>query len=361
VTAFERVALAALPTPLEPMDRLAEWLGGPRLLVKRDDQTGLALGGNKARKLEYLCAEALAGGCDVLVTGGGRQSNHARMTAAAANRLGLDCHLVIDGFEPVTMTGNLLLDKVLGATLHFTRTVSSYYELEAIIEETGARLAAEGRRPFTIPVGGATLEGAVAYVHAADEFLGQLGDERVDWVVVADGSGGTHAGLLAGLGSRAAVIGIDVGTRPDLETFIARLAAEASATTVRSESPGEVIVDHDRIGDGYARISKTGLEAIHETARLEGIVLDPVYTGKAMAGLFGWVREGRIAPSDTAVFWHTGGAVALFAKDYAEVLSADDATPDALARRRARLRVSRWSKLRLRGSSWLRQRRSRSR
>jgi D-cysteine desulfhydrase family pyridoxal phosphate-dependent enzyme len=303
------------------MDRLADWLGGPRLLVKRDDLTGLALGGNKARKLEYLCAEALAAGCDTLVTGGGHQSNHVRMTAAAANRLGLDCHLAMGSHQPRTASGNLLLDVVLGATLHFTGS-QAYYETEAAIEALAVELAAEGRRPFAIPIGGASVSGASAYVDAAAELLGQLdatGAGDANWVVVADGSGGTHAGLLAGLGDRARVLGVDVGTRPDLDAVIPRLAADAATRRGQAAPANDVVVDHGRFGAGYGDVTEECLEAIRVTARLEGLVLDPVYTGKAMAGLFGWVREGKLTAADTVVFLHTGGAVALFAKQYAEV------------------------------------------
>ncbi len=318
-----RVRLAELPTPLQPMDRFSEWLGGPRVLVKRDDLTGLALGGNKARKLEYLCGEAQARGCDVLVTGGGAQSNHARMTAAAANRLGLDCHLAVGGREPETYSGNLLLDRVLGATLHFTGA-DTYYEVESAIEKVAAGLTTDGRRPFAMPIGGASVTGAAAFVWAADEMLAQaaaseLGD--VDWVVVADGSGGTHAGLLAGLGGEARVLGVDVGTRPDLDDVIPRLAAEAAAHAGRNAPTDELVLDHTRFGDGYGAVTDTALEAIEQVAGLEGIVLDPVYTGKAMAGLVAATREGRFGADDTVVFWHTGGAVALFARRYATVFS----------------------------------------
>jgi D-cysteine desulfhydrase family pyridoxal phosphate-dependent enzyme len=321
-----RARLAQLPTPLEAMDRFSEWLGGPRVLVKRDDLTGLALGGNKARKLEYLCGEAQARGCDVLVTGGGAQSNHARMTAAAANRLGFDCHLAVGGKEPRVYSGNLLLDRVLGATLHFAGA-DSYYDVESAIEELAAGLAAEGRRPFAMPIGGASVTGAAAYVWAADELLAQLdrnGEGSVDWVVVADGSGGTHAGLLAGLGGRARVLGVDVGTRPDLDDVIPRLAAKAAARAGRATPRDELVLDQSRFGDGYGAITEAALEAIERVAGLEGIVLDPVYTGKAMAGLIGAVREGRFGPGDTVVFWHTGGAVALFAHRYAELFSGSD-------------------------------------
>jgi D-cysteine desulfhydrase family pyridoxal phosphate-dependent enzyme len=305
------------------MDRFSEWLGGPRVLVKRDDLTGLALGGNKARKLEYLCGEAQARDCDVLVTGGGAQSNHARMTAAAANRLGFECHLAVGGKEPRIYSGNLLLDRVLGATLHFTGA-DSYYDVETAIEALAARLAANGRRPFAMPIGGASVTGAAAYAWASDELLAQVdrdGHGDVDWVVVADGSGGTHAGLVAGLGGRARVLGVDVGTRPDLDDVIPRLAAEAAARAGRTAPPDELFLDHSRFGDGYGAITADALEAIERVAALEGVVLDPVYTGKAMAGLIGAAREGRFGPGDTVVFWHTGGAVALFAHRYAELFS----------------------------------------
>lgn len=301
------------------MDRLSEWLGGPRVLVKRDDLTGLALGGNKARKLEHLCAEALARDCDTLVTGGGHQSNHARMTAAAADRLGLDCHLAIGGHEPQVLSGNLLLDVVLGATLHYTGA-QTYYETESAIEELADRLAGDGKRPFAIPIGGASVTGAAAYVAAADELRDQLAGDGggVDWVVVADGSGGTHAGLLAGLDPATRVLGIDVGTRPDLDDVIPRLAAGAAAHAGRPPVAAETIVDHAHFGAGYGEVTDEAVDAIRRTARLEGIVLDPVYTGKAMAGLVGAARAGRFTSSSTVVFWHTGGAVALFAQRYAD-------------------------------------------
>jgi D-cysteine desulfhydrase family pyridoxal phosphate-dependent enzyme len=319
----DRIPLAQLPTPLERMDRLSEQLGGPRILVKRDDLTGLALGGNKARKLEYLCAEAIAAGCDTLVTGGGHQSNHARMTAAAAARLGLDCHLAVGGHEPGTLSGNLLLDRLFGATLHYTGA-QAYYETESAIEDLATRLRVEGCRPFAIPIGGASVTGATAYVQAADELLGQTGEldtDRVDWVVVACGSGGTHAGLLAGLGDRARVLGVDVGTRPDLDEVVPELAAATAARAGRDPPRTEAVIDHTHFGAGYAEVTDDSLDAIRTVARLEGIALDPAYTGKAMAGLVAAVRDGVLADAGTVVFWHTGGAVALFARRYAEVFS----------------------------------------
>jgi D-cysteine desulfhydrase family pyridoxal phosphate-dependent enzyme len=301
------------------MHRLTDALGGGvELLVKRDDCTGLALGGNKARKLEHLCAEALDQGCDVLVTGGGVQSNHVRMTSAAANRLGLECHVVLAVSRESTVadSGNVLLDGILGVHAH-PLDGADYYELEAGIEELGAALTRAGRRPFVIPIGGASITGAAAYAAAADELQDQLGDTRVDWIVVADGSGGTHAGLLAGLGDTVRVLGVDVGTRPDLDDVVPRLASATARRTGRGEPPSRALVDHDHYGAGYGEICDSALEAITLTARSEGLVLDPVYTGKAMAGLFSAVRDGRIAAGERAVFWHTGGAPALFSTRYA--------------------------------------------
>ena len=311
--------LAHGPTPLEPLDRLTDWLGGPRLLVKRDDQTGLALGGNKARKLEHLCAEALSLGCDTLVTGGGPQSNHCRMTAAAANRLGLECHLALAGPAAGPPTGNLLLDHLLGAHLHPTGA-REYYEIEASIEAVADEVRAGGGRPYAIPIGGASVTGAIGYVDAAEELGGQL-TEPVDWIVVADGSGGTHAGLLAGLDERTRILGIDVGTRPDLDERVPELAAATAAATGRPAPAGELHIDHTRFGAGYGKPTPECLEAIRATARLEGLILDPVYTGKAMAGLIGWARQGRLTDRHSVLFWHTGGAPALFAGAFADWLT----------------------------------------
>ncbi len=319
-----RPRLANLPTPLEHMRRLAEVLERPAelLLVKRDDLTGLALGGNKARKLEYLCAEALERDCDTLVTGGGPQSNHARMTAAAANQIGLDCHLALAGREPTHHDGNLLLDDLLGVTVEFTGA-RDYYEIETSIETVTAQLEAAGRRPFAIPVGGASVTGVVAYALAIDELRTQL-ETDPDWIFVADGSGGTHAGLLAGLGasSPTRVVGVDVGTRPDLEEIVPKLAADAALAIGRREEPSRhVIVDHDHFGEGYGVINPATVDAIRLVARAEGFFLDPVYSGKAMVALLAWLREGRIAESETVLFWHTGGAPALFVGGYEDAFT----------------------------------------
>ena len=298
------------------MDRLGAALGmeAGALLVKRDDCTGLAGGGNKVRKLEYLCADAVAQGCDTLVTGGGRQSNHVRLTAAAANRLGLACTIVLAGNEPEHPTGNVVLDFVLAPEIVWAGPLD-YYGTEAAIEETCARLREGGRRPYLMPVGGASAIGALGYVTAADELTAQLPD--LDLVVVGDGSGGTHAGLVAGLGDHAKVLGVDVGTRPDLDEQVPAKAAETARLAGRQEPRGSVAIDHDRFGEAYGAPTDSCREAIDLAARLEGIVLDPVYTGKAMAGLVAAVRDGRIAPDQRTVFLHTGGMPALFATAYA--------------------------------------------
>jgi len=309
--------LAVLPTPVHRLDRLAAALGTEAtLLAKREDLTGLALGGNKARKLALLADDATAAGCDCLVTGGGAQSNHARLTAAAAARLGLECHLALAGRPAERRDGNLLLDALLGAHVHFAGA-DDYYGIEAAIDALADELRGAGRRPYAIPVGGASTIGVAAYANAVDELRGQL-DADPDWMVVADGSGGTHAGLLAGLGSRARtqVLGVDVGTRPDLDARVPELAAAAAAHTGRGPPNGSVIVDHDHVGDGYGELSDACLDALRLTARTEGLVLDPVYSGKAMAALVTAIDAGRIGGGDTVVFWATGGSPALFARRY---------------------------------------------
>jgi len=306
--ALRPLGLVHAPTPLEEAPRLSQALG-VRLLVKRDDQTGLALGGNKARKLDLLVADAIARGCDTLIATGGPQSNFARMTAAAAARCGLACRLVLGGDPPDRYSGNLVLDALLGAEIEFVG--SDHW---GRLEERVAALAAElGPRAYPMPVGGATPIGALAYVHAADEVLAQLAAPP-DWVVLADGSGGTHAGLLAGLPATVRVLGVDVARLPALAQVVAALAREAAALAGRPASGGEVLLA-DHTGPHYAAITDECREAVRLAARLEGLVLDPVYTGKAMAGLIAGVRAGRIA--GTVVFWHTGGTPALFADEFA--------------------------------------------
>ncbi|HUR78889.1 MAG TPA: D-cysteine desulfhydrase family protein [Acidimicrobiales bacterium] len=311
------LALAHLPTPLEPADRLAAALGveAGRLFVKRDDCTGLAGGGNKARKLNYLCADAIAHGADTLVTGGGRQSNHVRMTIAAANKLGLRACAVLSSDEPTSPSGNVVLDYVLAPEFVWAGRLA-YYPLEEKIAKVCDDLRAAGRTPYQIPIGGATPVGALGYVDAADEITGQLGAAPA-LTITADGSGGTHAGLVAGFGDHARVVGFDVGTRPDLDDVVPREAAAAAQLAGRAAPVGEVLVDHDYFGADYGAPTDDAREALHLFATTEGLLLDPVYSGKAAAGLIGYARQ-RLLPADgPIVFMHTGGMPALFTNTFA--------------------------------------------
>jgi D-cysteine desulfhydrase len=332
-TLERRLPLAVLPTPLEPADRLGAAVGmvPGALWVKRDDTTGLGGGGNKARKLEYLCADAVARGADTLVTGGGPQSNHARMTAAAANRLGLRCTLVMAGPRPDPAVGNVLLVELLGPDVVWTDAREGpmdYYAIEAAIDEACGRLTEQGRRPYRMPIGGASPVGALGYVRAAAELQEQavaaFGDAAgaaagagPEVVVVADGSGGTHAGLAAGLGDLDLVLGVDVGARPDLDDVVPAKAEEVARLAGLDGPRGTVRVDHDQVGGGYGAATDGCREAVLLAARQEGLVLDPVYTGKAMAGLIAARADGRIGPATRTVFVHTGGMPALFAPAYA--------------------------------------------
>jgi len=310
------VALSPVsPTPVQPMDRLGAELGlaAGRLWVKRDDLTGLGGGGNKVRKLEHLCADALAQGCDTLVTGGGRQSNHVRMTAAAANHLGLGCTIVLGSDPPDEATGNVVLDQLLGPDVVWAGPLE-YYDLEAVIEAEADRLRASGRRPYAIPLGGASTIGQLGYVRAALELRQQL--PQTTLIATADGTGGTHAGLVAGWGDHGAVLGVDVGTRPDLDDVVPREAAAAAALAGRGAPVGVSRIDHDRVGDGYGAPTRECREALDLAARLEGLLLDPVYSGKGMAGLIAAIRERRAPTEGAIVFIATGGLPALLTPRY---------------------------------------------
>ncbi|MFL6203952.1 MAG: D-cysteine desulfhydrase family protein [Acidimicrobiales bacterium] len=316
------VALSPVsPTPVQPMDRLGEALGlaAGRLWVKRDDLTGLGGGGNKVRKLEHLCADAIDQGCDTLVTGGGRQSNHVRMTAAAANHLGLACTIVLGSEPPDAPTGNVVLDHLLSPTIVWAGPLE-YYDLEAAIEAEATRLRSDGRRPYAMPLGGASTVGQLGYVRAARELRDQLPDTTL--IATADGTGGTHAGLAAGWGDHDAVLGIDVGTRPDLDDVVPREAAAAAALAGLSAPRGTCRVDHDQIGDGYGAPTRACREALDLAARCEGLLLDPVYSGKAMAGLISASRDGRLPGEGTIVFLATGGLPALLTPRYTEWVTA---------------------------------------
>jgi D-cysteine desulfhydrase family pyridoxal phosphate-dependent enzyme len=327
-----RVRLAALPTPLDEVPRLERALAGdgesPRLLIKRDDLTGFALGGNKVRKIEYHLGEALAGGFDTLVTTGAIQSNHCRVTAAAARVGGLDCVLVLRPGEPEVIQGNLLLDHLFGARVRIGSSPDRA-EHEAAIAEEMAALRAQGRRPYLIPSGASTPLGAAAYVQAFEELLHQTTARgiAVDSIVFCSGSAGTHAGLAIGASlsqSGVEIIGIGDGAkREDLAPKVSGLVAEFAErfdVDVRV-APQDVIV-LDEYGGTYGEPTSACIKAIKTAALAEGMLLDPVYTGKAMAGLADLIRRRRWGGDQTVVFWHTGGQPALFAN--AAALTAGD-------------------------------------
>jgi D-cysteine desulfhydrase family pyridoxal phosphate-dependent enzyme len=312
-----RVSIAHLPTPLEPLPRLSAALGGPELWVKRDDQTGLACGGNKTRKLEFLVADALAQGADTLITCGAAQSNHARQTAAAAAKFGLRCTLVLRGEEPGTATGNLLLDRLLGAEVVWSGRDLPHERMPEVAE----RLRAQGRRPYIVPYGGSNLIGAVGYAAAMEELLTQAAqrDLRFDAIVFATSSGGTQAGLTVGaraLGYAGRLLGISVD--PPAAILRAILLPLATETAERlgltlSFAAEDFAVEDGYLGGGYGVVSDLERAAIHTLARHEGLLLDPVYTGRAFGGLLDLVRRGAFAPGERVLFWHTGGTPALFA------------------------------------------------
>ncbi|HEX6118804.1 MAG TPA: D-cysteine desulfhydrase family protein [Dongiaceae bacterium] len=324
---FPRFPLAHLPTPLEPLARLGRHLAkdskGPRLYVKRDDCTGLALGGNKTRKAEFLVGAALAAGATAVVTEGGLQSNHVRQTAAAAAKAGLKCHLVLDHQVPIITSlyrenGNLLLDRVLGAAIHLCEAGQTRADGVARLLP---KLRAAGQVPYHIPTGGSNETGALGYVAAALELASQAKDAgiRVDRVVFATASGGTQAGLVVGMalaGAEIQVLGIDIENEADaLLPEVRRIAADCAKKIGLKTRLGDDAFEIARgyAGAGYGIPTPEMREAVELLARLEGIVLDPVYAGKAMAGLIDLVRSGRIGADETIAFIHTGGMPAMFA------------------------------------------------
>lgn len=317
--AVPRCAMAATPTPLQPMPRLGSALGfaPDALWIKRDDLTGLVGGGNKARKLEFLLGDAQARGCDVVVTGGAAQSNHVRMTGAAARLAGVRCVAVLGGRRPERAEGNLLLDALLGVELVWTGTYDPEV-IETTMAETCLRLAADGRRPYEIPLGGASEVGTLGYVVAAGEILTQAPLGSV--VYTATGTGGTQAGLVVGLGHHERVRGVDVGALPDVAERLSALVAGTAALAHRPLPAGRLQLDRSQVGEGYGQVTESGLDAIDRCATLEGVVLDPVYSGKAMAALVADRASGRLAADQPTVFLHTGGLPSLFAERYRHAL-----------------------------------------
>ena len=312
-------SLGFFPTPIMELNRLSAYLGGPRILMKRDDHTGLAFGGNKTRKLEFLAAEALEQGCDLLITGGAEQSNHCRQTAAAAAVCGLSCHLVLGGEAPSASNGNLLLNRLLGAVLHWTGEFRKGEKIPEIAET----LRRAGHKPCIVPYGGSNSTGATGYARAVEEISVQLEEmgERISHVVFASSSGGTQAGLAVGkalCGQTFDLVGIriDKGEAGELpyDQHLAGLAGETAQKLGmnRNFSPSEFIIREDFNGAGYGVVGDGERRAIKLVAGQEGVLLDPVYTGRAMAGLIHMIEQGEFKKDDVVLFWHTGGAPALF-------------------------------------------------
>jgi D-cysteine desulfhydrase family pyridoxal phosphate-dependent enzyme len=313
--------LAHLPTALEELPRLSAALGGPRLWVKRDDQTGLAFGGNKARKLEYLAAEARGQGAKTLITAGAVQSNHCRQTAAAAARLGFDCILVLAGDPSEAPSANYLLDQLLGVEVVWAKWESRHHDLQRAYEQA----VKDGRQPYLVPYGGSSPMGAVGYAYAIEEMLAQ--DFAPDWIVFASSSGGTQAGMVAGahlLGYQGKVLGISIDEPKEiLQTRVAAIASDV--TLLLGEpitfSPESILVNADYLGAGYGIPSQLEKEAIQHFARYEALLLDPVYTGRVAGGMMDLIRMGFFSSEETVLFWHTGGTPALFADKYRQLFA----------------------------------------
>ena len=319
---FQRTRLCHSPTPIEAMPRLTEELGGPQLFIKRDDCTGLATGGNKTRKLEFLVGEALQQNADMLVTQGAVQSNHVRQTAAAACKVGMKCHVLLERRVPdrasdYEATGNVLLDDLFGATHEFR---PAGMDMNSEAEVVAADLRQKGHRPYFIPGGGSNAVGALGYANCAQEIAEYSREtgETFDWLVMATGSTGTQAGLVAGfnaIGHDLPVIGISV-RQPRERQMKAVHALTLKTLEKLGGSPvplSQILVDDGYVGEGYGIPAASTMEAIRLTAQQEGVLLDPVYSAKGMAGLIGLVRQSFFKPTDRILFLHTGGSTALFA------------------------------------------------
>lgn len=319
---FPRVRLFPTPTPLEKLERLSQALGGPEIWIKRDDCTVVATGGNKVRKLEWLIGAALAEGATHIVTQGAVQSNHVRQTAAVAARFGLKCtalleHRIETNDRDYLNSGNVLLDKLFGCAIEYR---ASGLDMNAEAEAKGAELRAEGERAYVIPGGGSNVVGALGYVSCAQELV-QQADEMglvIDRLVTATGSAGTHAGLVVGLqgcNTGVPVLGIGVRLPKDRQEANVHKLAEATSAYVGlagGVARDAVVANCDYVGPGYGQPTEGMREAVEMLARLEGILLDPVYSGKAMAGMVDLIRKGEFGKGERVVFLHTGGAVGLF-------------------------------------------------
>lgn len=336
---FHRVDLSHCPTPLEPMANLRQRLGGPKLWVKRDDCTGLAMGGNKARQLEFYIGHALSLSADTILTTGAVQSNHVRMTVAAARKLGLNVEVQleqrVEGRRPEYYSlGNPFLLKLMGATIHHYPVGEDEDGADQALENRAEVLRQSGHTPYVVPLSGHhTPYGALGYVHCAEELMNQANHQSVhiDAIVLASGSATTHSGLLSGLralGRDIPVFGFCVRRNQDAQRL--RVADKVRQVTEMIDHPGvvtdqDIWVDDRMFGPGYGQLNEPTLEAISLCAEQEGLLLDPTYTGKSMAGLIDLVRDGVFTPDQNIVFLHTGGTPALFG--YPEILDRLDQGP----------------------------------
>ncbi len=311
-----RKRFAHLPTPIEELPRLSAALGGPRILVKRDDQTGLAFGGNKTRKLEFLIGDAIGQGAQTLISGGALQSNHCRQTAAAAAKFGLKCSLVLNGETPARPSANLLLDEIFGAEITIIPDRSAR---DRVLQEKFDEAVARGDRPYLVPYGGSSPAGALGYAFAVEELMQQKAE--VDWIVFATSSGGTHAGLSLGkkvFGFNGRILGISNDESAGwLQHQVSALATAAGRKLGGEKiTADEILANDDYCKAGYGVVTDAEREAIGMFARHEGLLLDPVYTGRAAAGMIDLIRKNFFGKTDRVLFWHTGGQTALFADKY---------------------------------------------
>lgn len=309
--------LAHLPTPIDQLPQLSDHLAGPELSIKRDDLTGLAFGGNKTRKLEHLVGAAKEEGAELVLTTGAAQSNHCRQTAAAAARSGLKCRLILVGPKPDNPSGNYFLDNLLGAEVIWTELANR----DQTLEEAFQHAKDEGEKPYLIPYGGSNALGAYAYYQAYQELKDQLGKGLPDWIVIASSSGGTQAGLFLGakLLGGPQVLGISVDQpAAELRETVLGIAHDLSGLLGQEIviRPEEIQVDDSYTGEGYGIMNDRDRQAIQLFAKKEGILLDPVYTGRAAGGMLDLIQSGYFKPGQRVLFWHTGGTPGLFADRY---------------------------------------------
>jgi len=316
-----RVRFAHLPTPIEELPRLSATLGGPRILVKRDDQTGLAFGGNKTRKLEFLVADAQEQGAKMMISAGAIQSNHCRQTAAAAAKFGFECVLVLTGDMPQKPSANLLMDELFGAKIV---NVLDRADRDRVLKETFDKAISDGKKPYLVPYGGSSTTGAMGYAFAMEEVMKQ--DVHADWIVFGTSSGGTHAGLVLGqrvFRYKGKVLGISIDESEEwLKTHISALASDASEKLGKRINfmPDDVLATDQYCKAGYGVLTDAEREAVRLFASNEGLLLDPVYTGRAAAGLIDLIRKGFFKKGESVLFWHTGGQPALFADKYSNLI-----------------------------------------